>query len=193
VSSGIQLIVGLGNPGPNYSDTRHNAGAWFVEQLAESHHIILKRESKFHGFHGVIRNPNGDLHLLFPTTFMNLSGQSIAAVERFYQIATKNILIAHDEIDLPVGDIRLKFAGGHGGHNGLRDTINHLGSNEFHRLRIGVDHPGNSQDVVNYVLKPPSKTELVTIKNCLHDAENILPLLLAGEFQRATQQLHTRE
>lgn len=193
MSSGIQLIVGLGNPGPDYAATRHNAGAWFVEQLAESHKIKLKRETKFHGLHGILRTGETDLHLLLPTTFMNLSGQSVAAVCRFYQIASTHVLIAHDEIDIPVGDIRLKFSGGHGGHNGLRDIIKQLGTNAFHRLRIGVAHPGNSHDVVNYVLKPPSKADFMRIKNSLQDAETILPLLLKGEFQRATQQLHTRE
>ncbi|MDX1901969.1 MAG: aminoacyl-tRNA hydrolase [Gammaproteobacteria bacterium] len=193
MSSGIRLIVGLGNPGPEYANTRHNAGAWFIDMLAAAEQCTLKRETKFHGLHGILRTRSEDLHILSPTTFMNHSGQSVAAVARFYQIPASHILIVHDEIDLPVGDIRLKFDGGHGGHNGLRDIIRHLGTPQFHRLRIGVGHPGNSHDVVDYVLKAPSKADFTIIQNNLREAEKILPDLLAGKFQHAMQQLHTKE
>ncbi len=193
MSSGIQLIVGLGNPGADYEDTRHNAGAWFVAELALASRITLKSAPKFHGLHGMARLHGHDFHLLIPTTFMNLSGQSVVALANYYKIPPEAILIAHDEIDLPVSDIRLKFDGGHGGHNGLRDIIRHLNSNKFYRLRIGVGHPGDSKEVINYVLKPPKKSEREEIDQTLHAAQQILPDLLAGHFQKAIQQLHTRE
>ncbi len=192
MSSGIQLIVGLGNPGPDYENTRHNAGAWFVSELAHLHHATLRPVSKFHGCHGTVHLQGHDIHLLIPTTFMNLSGQAIGALASYYKIPPQAILIAHDEIDLPVGDIRLKFDGGHGGHNGLRDAIRHLNSNQFYRLRIGIGHPGNSKEVIDYVLKPPKKTERDDIDAALQSAQAILPNLLDGHFQKAMQQLHTR-
>lgn len=192
MSSGIQLIVGLGNPGPDYEQTRHNAGAWFVSELADNQHVTLRPVSKFHGLHGTIHLHGHDIHLLIPSTFMNLSGQSVGALANYYKIPPHAILVAHDEIDLPVGDIRLKYDGGHGGHNGLRDIISHLNSNQFYRLRIGVGHPGNSKEVINYVLKPPKKTEREEIDAALQSAQSILPDLLNGHFQKAMQQLHTR-
>lgn len=193
MSSGILLIVGLGNPGPDYEDTRHNAGAWFVSKLAESIHLSLRNNIKFHGLHGTAKLHDHDCHFLIPTTFMNLSGQSVSALANYYKIPPHAILIAHDEIDLAVGDIRLKMDGGHGGHNGLRDIISHLGTNKFHRLRIGVGHPGNSDDVVDYVLTRPRKSEREQIDTALQDATHILPHLLDGHFQKAMQELHTRE
>lgn len=193
MSSGIQLIVGLGNPGADYEATRHNAGAWFVEELARSANANLRHETKLHGLHATARLQGHDVHLLIPTTFMNLSGQAVGALANYYKIPAEAILVAHDEIDLPVGDIRLKFDGGHGGHNGLRDIIRHLNTNKFHRLRIGVGHPGNSKDVVDYVLKPPKKSEREQIDVALQDAERALPNLLGGHFQKAMQDLHTRE
>jgi len=186
---GIQLIVGLANPGLEYEDTRHNAGAWFVSLLAKN--TDLKHEKKFHGFHALINLNNHDCHLLIPTTFMNLSGQSVQALANYYKIPPTAILIAHDEIDLPVGTIRLKQDGGHGGHNGLRDIIAHLHTTQFHRLRIGIGHPGNSKDVTDYVLNPPSKNERKQIDDTLQAAEVVLPQLLRGEFQQAMQFLHT--
>ena len=193
MSSGIQLIVGLGNPGADYEDTRHNAGAWFVLELARASGISLRYNAKFHGLHSTVRSHGQDCHLLIPTTFMNLSGQSVNAVAAYYKISPESILVAHDEIDLPVADIRLKFDGGHGGHNGLRDIIQHLHTNKFHRLRIGVGHPGQSKDVTHYVLKPPGKSEQVEIDHALQKAQSVLPDLLTGHFQKATQKLHTRE
>lgn len=192
MSSGIQLIVGLGNPGPDYENTRHNAGAWFVSELAENNHVTLRSVTKFHGLHGTVHLHGHDIHLLNPMTFMNLSGQAVGALANYYKIPPQAILIAHDEIDLPVGHIRLKYDGGHGGHNGLRDIISHLNSNQFYRLRIGVGHPGNSKEVINYVLKPPRKTEREEIDAALQSAQSILPELLNGHFQKAMQQLHTR-
>lgn len=192
LSSGIQLIVGLGNPGPDYENTRHNAGAWFVTDLAHTSHTTLKPVSKFHGLHGTARLHGHDFHLLIPTTFMNLSGQSVGALASYYKIPPEAILVAHDEIDLPVADIRLKKDGGHGGHNGLRDIIQHLHSHTFYRLRIGVGHPGNSKEVIDYVLKPAKKSERAEIEASLEKAQDILPDLLDGHFQKAMQHLHTR-
>jgi len=192
LSSGIHLIVGLGNPGAEYENTRHNAGAWFVSELAHTCHTTLRPVSKFQGFHGIGHLHGHDFHLLIPSTFMNLSGQSVSALASYYKISPQNILIAHDEIDLAVADVRLKFDGGHGGHNGLRDIISHLNSNQFYRLRIGVGHPGVSHEVVNYVLKPPKKSEREEIDTALQQAQQILPNLLEGHFQKAMQQLHTR-
>ncbi len=193
MSSGIQLIVGLGNPGADYESTRHNAGAWFVLGLVHAAHATLRHEAKLHGLHTTARLEGHDVHLLIPATYMNLSGQSVGALANYYKIPPEAILIAHDEIDLPVGDVRLKFDGGHGGHNGLRDIISHLNTNQFHRLRIGVGHPGNSKEVIDYVLKPPKKSERELIDAALHDAQRALPNLLSGQFQKAMQELHTRE
>jgi PTH1 family peptidyl-tRNA hydrolase len=189
--SGILLIVGLANPGAEYEDTRHNAGAWFVSALAEDANISLRQNPKFHGLHGIAKVKGHDCHLLIPSTYMNNSGQAIQALASYYKIPPRSILIAHDELDLPAGVVRLKFDGGHGGHNGLRDTINHLNSKEFYRLRVGIGHPGNSKDVVNYVLSPPKKSERTEIDHALRTAEGILPFVMGGEFQKAMQFLHT--
>lgn len=193
LSPGIKLIVGLGNPGAEYEKTRHNAGAWFVEALAQKAKTNLSSNKKFHGLYSSTTLDGQESHLLIPTTFMNLSGQAVQAVANFYKISPEQVLVAHDEIDLPVGDIRLKFDGGHGGHNGLRDIISHLGTNKFHRLRIGVGHPGNSKLVHDYVLHPPKKPEKELIENAIQDSEKILPLLLSGEFQKAMMALHTKK
>jgi len=192
LSSGIQLIVGLGNPGADYENTRHNAGAWFVSELAQSHRVTLRPATKFHGLHSTAHILGHDVHLLIPMTFMNLSGQAVGALANFYKIPPEAILIAHDEIDLPAGDIRLKLDGGHGGHNGLRDIIRHLNSNKFYRLRIGVGHPGVSHEVTNYVLKPPKKSEREEIDAALQKAQHCLPDMLDGRFSKAMQELHTR-
>jgi len=193
LSSAIQLIVGLGNPGAEYEETRHNAGAWFVLNMVRQTHAVLRYEPKFSGSYGQIKWGENTCHSLIPTTFMNLSGQSVKAVSNFYKISPEHILIAHDEIDLPVGTVRLKQGGGHGGHNGLRDIIQHLGTPNFYRLRIGVGHPGDSKEVVDYVLKRPGKAERLEIDFALQRAEKILPLVLSGEFQKAMHELHTEE
>lgn len=185
------LIVGLGNPGAEYEQTRHNAGAWFVNDLAHAAHAELRATQKYLGLHALAKLHGHDCHLLIPTTFMNHSGQSVQALASYYKIPPEAILIAHDEIDLPVADIRLKFAGGHGGHNGLRDIIRHLNTNQFHRLRIGIGHPGNSQEVVDYVLKPPKKIELTQIENSLQEVKQVLPLILSGQYQKAMMALHS--
>jgi peptidyl-tRNA hydrolase, PTH1 family len=192
LSSGIQLIVGLGNPGTEYENTRHNAGAWFVAELADNLNVRLRHNAKFHGSHALANINGRECHLLIPTTFMNHSGQSVQAVASFYKISPQSILIVHDEIDLPPATIRLKFDGGHGGHNGLKDITSHLGTKQFHRMRVGVGHPGNSDLVADYVLHTPGKSERTKIDMALQEANSILPLLLEGEFQRATQLLHTK-
>jgi PTH1 family peptidyl-tRNA hydrolase len=189
-SSGIQLIVGLGNPGAEYEHTRHNAGAWFVEELAQKAHKSLRRETKFQGMHCFAHLDKNDCHLLVPNTYMNHSGISVKAVASFYKIDPAAILIAHDEIDLPVGQVRLKYEGGHGGHNGLRDIIQHLGTNKFYRLRIGVGRP-TSKEVVDYVLEPPKRAEREQIDAGLLRANDVLALVLNGDFQKAMHQLHT--
>jgi peptidyl-tRNA hydrolase, PTH1 family len=187
----IQLIVGLANPGKDYADTRHNAGAWFVEDLAESVHASLRAESKYHGLHTLVKLHGQACHLLIPTTYMNLSGQAVRACMTYLKIPPEAVLIAHDEIDLPTGNIKLKFDGGDGGHNGLKDIIRHLNTKQFYRLRIGVGHPGNRNDVADYVLSTPSKADKQKIQDALIQATEILPFVMEGEMQKAMQQLHT--
>ena len=188
----VELIVGLGNPGSKYDRTRHNAGADLVLELAKSHHAELKQESKFFGDTAKITIENRDVRLLIPTTFMNRSGQSIAALAGFYQIPAAAILIVHDELDLPPGIARFKKGGGHGGHNGLRDTIKSLGNNsEFARLRIGIGHPGNARQVAEYVLKKPSPNDQQLINNSIDDALRTLPLAVTGQWEKAMHALHT--
>jgi len=189
--SSIQLIVGLANPGNEYAETRHNAGAWFVENLVKEAHARLQRETKFHGMHGLVTLHQQACHLLIPTTFMNLSGQAVRACMNYHKLTPDTILIAHDDIDLPVGSVKLKFDGGAGGHNGLTDIISHLHTKQFYRLRIGVGHPGNSKDVVDFVLNKPSKADKQKIDHALLDAQDVLPLILNGEMSKAMQALHT--
>jgi PTH1 family peptidyl-tRNA hydrolase len=189
--SAIQLIVGLGNPGREYEETRHNAGAWFVEQLARAHRGTLQSEGKFSGLTGRIQLAGQDLKLLIPTTFMNLSGQSVSALATFFKIPVEAILVAHDELDIPVGEARFKQGGGHGGHNGLRDIINKLGNqNSFHRLRIGIGHPGSADKVVGYVLNKPTRDERICIDRAIDAAAAALPLAISGQWSRAMNQLH---
>lgn len=188
----VELIVGLGNPGPNYERTRHNAGADLVLELAKSLHVELKHESKFFGDTARVTLDGHDVRLLIPSTFMNLSGKSINALAKFYQIAPEAILVVHDELDKPPGEARFKKGGGHGGHNGLRDTIKCLGNNkEFARLRIGIGHPGNAKQVADYVLKKASPNDQQLIINSIDDALRALPLAVAGEWEKAMLKLHS--
>lgn len=191
MSSHIQLIVGLANPGKEYAGTRHNAGAWFVEALASQEVVLLRPESKCHGLHALVTLHGNACHLLIPSTYMNLSGQAVGAAMRYYKLAPDAILIVHDDIDLPVGTIKLKYDGGDGGHNGLKDIIKHLRTPAFYRLRIGVDRPQHSSDVIDYVLHPPSKAERIAIDQALSHAHDILPFLMTGEMSKAMQILHT--
>lgn len=191
MSSPIQLITGLANPGKEYAETRHNAGAWFLERLADMASVTLRSDSKLHGLHSAATLEGQKCQLLIPTTYMNRSGISVAACMKYYKLTPETTLIAHDEIDLPVGDIRLKIDGGDGGHNGLKDIISHLHTKKFYRLRIGVGRPKHSKDVVDYVLERPSKADRIIIDDAITRALAVVPQLLNGDIQQAMQLLHT--
>lgn len=191
-SSPIQLIVGLGNPGPEYTNTRHNVGFWFTEQLANHYNVHFRPESKFKGHVCRIQTAGIDCWLLNPTTYMNHSGQAVGALASFYKIPPEAILVAHDELDFPVGTVKFKQDGGHGGHNGLRDIIKHLNSQAFHRLRIGIGHPGNRDHVTDYVLTRPSHSDEQQIMGCLEDVITLIPEFLSGNIEEITKKLHTR-
>jgi PTH1 family peptidyl-tRNA hydrolase len=188
--SGIKLIVGLGNPGLEYESTRHNAGAWFINILSDMTHETLSHEPKFHGLFTRTRLHETEVYLLIPQTYMNRSGLSVKTVANYYKIPPEAILVAHDDVDIPVGDIRLKFDGGAGGHNGLVDIIGHLGTRQFYRLRIGVGRPKTGKEVIDYVLKPPKKTERLQIDSGLQEACKVIPCVLEGNFQKAMRELH---
>lgn len=186
--SSIKLIIGLANPGERYALTRHNAGEWFVNLLTTQ--PTWRTESTLSS--RIIKQIGPPpLLLAIPTTYMNLSGQAVQAIRHYYKIAPEEILIAHDEIDLPAGTIRLKQEGGHGGHNGLRSIIQHLNTQAFWRLRIGVGRPQQASQVEHYVLNVPTKDEQVLIDAALERAQEISPLLLQGQFQQAMNFLHT--
>ncbi|WP_029134779.1 aminoacyl-tRNA hydrolase [Sedimenticola selenatireducens] len=187
----IRLIVGLGNPGADYAATRHNAGYWFVDLLAERHGGVFRAESKFHGQVCRILVRGRECWLLKPSTFMNRSGQSLSSLAKYYKIGLEEILVAHDELDMPPGVARLKFGGGHAGHNGLRDIVSAMGGKDFWRLRIGIDHPGNAREVVNYVLGRPSKQDADAIAGALDASERVLTDLVEGRFQLAMNALHS--
>jgi peptidyl-tRNA hydrolase, PTH1 family len=189
----IQLIVGLGNPGAEYEHTRHNAGVWLVEKLLQDFQTSLKQEKKFHGLAGKIKLSGHDCHLLIPTTYVNLSGQAVLAIANFYKILPQSILVVHDDLDLPIGTVKLKQGGGHGGHNGLRDIIARLGSSDFIRLRIGINHPGKQEQVVNHVLSRAKKHEQEKIDLAIDNAIQILPDVISGDLPKAMQELHTLE
>ena len=191
MNTGIQLLVGLGNPGQEYAATRHNAGAWLVAALAERLQTPLK-PSKFFGLHAQALVGHQKLHLLIPTTYMNRSGQAIGALANFYKLAPEQILVAHDELDLDPGVVRLKKGGGHGGHNGLRDTISALGnSRDFYRLRIGIGHPGSASQVTNYVLGKASPDDQIRIEAALDETLRHLELILSGDHTQAMNKLHS--
>lgn len=187
----ITLIVGLNNPGPEYQATRHNAGAWFVEQLAKENNCALRMETKFHGLCGRVLLNNHETWLLLPATFMNHSGRAICAMMRFYQWQPEQVLVVHDELDLPPGVARLKQGGGHGGHNGLRDTITAAHSQQFYRLRLGIGHPGDRNQVIDYVLSKPSRSDSLAIYRAIDDALAVLPKVVSGDLAGAMQKLHT--
>lgn len=187
----VRLIVGLGNPGPRYARTRHNAGFWFADTVAQRFGGVFRAVQRFHCETSRLCIGGIECHLLKPTTYMNHSGLAIGQYVHYYRLAPQSILIAHDEIDLPPGTMRLKQGGGHGGHNGLRDTVNVLGTRDFNRLRIGVGHPGHRDDVVGYVLSPPTLEELGAIESGIEAACDLLQLLVEGEWERAFQHLHT--
>jgi PTH1 family peptidyl-tRNA hydrolase len=183
-----RLIVGLGNPGRDYEETRHNAGFWFCARLAQTWGAALSSESRFHGFVG--RNAQS-IWMLLPQTFMNRSGQAVSALARFHRIAPAEILVVHDELDIPPGQLRLKFGGGMGGHNGLKDITSHLGTQDYWRLRIGIGHPGDRNEVVNYVLKPPRRDEQAEIDAAIERAIDLWPLIEEGDWNAAIQRANT--
>ena len=185
----MQLIVGLGNPGPDYERTRHNVGQWFVEALAYQFDLTFKLESKFCGKIA----SHGGMRLFIPTTYMNESGLAIRAVSQFYKIPADEILVAHDELDFPPGKVKIKKDGGHGGHNGLRDTIKHLSSPAFARVRIGIGHPGDRNRVTDYVLSRPSVSDQQKIEDAIDEVLRVMPQVMQGELQAAMKKLHSEE
>lgn len=189
--SGLRLIVGLGNPGPEHARTRHNAGFWFIDALAERLGARFGLESKLHGQTAKAQIAGQNIWLLKPATFMNLSGRSVAAALRYWKIDPAECLIAHDELDLPPGAARIKFDGGHGGQNGLRDTMQVLGHGGFHRLRIGIGHPGHKDKVTPWVLGRPGRDDEAAILRAIDDAIAVLPLAVAGDYNEAMKRLHT--
>ena len=188
------LLVGLGNPGSDYAKTRHNAGFWFCERLAEQLGVRLTKESRFHGYAGQLRGDDRvhALWMLLPQTFMNRSGQAVAALSRFYRIEPADILVVHDELDLAPGTLRLKFGGGLGGHNGLKDISAHLDTQDYWRLRIGIGHPGDRNEVVDYVLKPPRREEAEAIDEAIVRATQAWPWLARGDWPAAMQKLNAK-
>jgi PTH1 family peptidyl-tRNA hydrolase len=189
--AGLRLIVGLGNPGREHARTRHNAGFWFIDALAESQRARFGLESKLFGETARVELGDRSVWLLRPSTYMNLSGKSITAALRYWKIDPAECLVAHDELDLPPGTARLKFDGGHGGQNGLRDTIGLLGHGGFHRLRIGIGHPGHKDKVTPWVLGRPGKDDEAAMRRAIEDALWVLPLAIAGDFNEAMKRLHT--
>jgi len=191
--SSIKLIVGLGNPGKEYENTRHNVGFWLVESLAQTHKQDFKPESKFLADVCKINIAHTPVWLIKPQTYMNRSGQSIQKLASFYKIHPQEILVVHDDLDLPPGTSKFKKEGGHGGHNGLRDTINQLQTKQFNRLRIGIGHPGDRNQVSNFVLHPPAKKELQLIENSISDALAVMDLIVIGDHAATMNKLHSKK
>jgi len=191
LTANLRLIVGLGNPGADYVDTRHNAGFWLIDEISADLGLSFRFEKRFNADECKFKAHGRDVFLQKPQTFMNRSGQSVAALARYYKIAVQEILVIHDELDLSPGTNRIKQAGGHGGHNGLRDIINHLGSRDFFRIRVGIGHPGDSNQVVNYVLHKPSVADLTAIEAANRDTLAVMPQLVEGRIDKAMQALHT--
>lgn len=188
----LALVVGLGNPGGGYAETRHNIGFWYVDRMAEAAGARFRNESRFHGETAELGVAGARLRLLKPTTFMNLSGQAVAAMARFYRVPPQAILVVHDDLDLPAGEVRVKVGGGHGGHNGLRDIVARLGSSDFVRLRFGIGHPGHREGVTGHVLSRPAADEREALHAALDRALAELPQLVHGDWQAAMRHLHGR-
>ncbi len=188
----IRLIAGLGNPGREYADTRHNAGFWFIEEVARKAGASLRLEPRFHGAVARANLHGQEVWLIAPQTYMNISGQALSALAGYYKIAPEEMLVVHDELDLAPGTVRLKRGGGPGGHNGLKDIIARLGP-DFWRLRIGIGHPGDKDTVADFVLHRPSQAEESLIRDALDKSLGALPLIVAGDMAAAMQQLHTKE
>lgn len=189
----IKLFVGLGNPGPEYQATRHNAGFWWLDALASELKVHLTPDKGYHGLVARTLVQNSTIWLLAPQTFMNLSGKSVCTLARFFKIAPEEILVAHDELDVAPGQVKLKFGGGHAGHNGLRDIHAQLGSGDYWRLRLGIGHPGNKAEVANWVLKKPVLDDRIAIDQSIHRSIKAVPDLIQGAMERATMQVHTHK
>ncbi len=189
----IKLFVGLGNPGPEYESTRHNAGFWWIDELARSLKVPLQMDKGYHGLVARTSVQGQTVWLLEPQTFMNLSGKSVAALARFYKIQPQEILVVHDELDLPPGEAKLKLGGSHAGHNGLRDIHAQLGTDNYWRLRLGVGHPGIKSEVIHWVLKKPSLDHRIAIDQTIARSLKALPHFLSGEMGKATMLVHTNK
>lgn len=189
---GIHLIVGLGNPGPKYADNRHNVGFWWVDALAAEAGAQLRPEARFHGLAARVSRASRELWLLEPQTYMNHSGRAVGALAGYYKIAPEEILVVHDELDLPPGTVRLKKGGGHGGHNGLKDIVAHLNTPDFWRLRLGIGHPGERNEVSNYVLNAPRREEQELIEHNVSESLALLPMIIDGDFSAVMLKLHTK-
>lgn len=187
----IRLFVGLGNPGPDYEDTRHNAGFWWIDALARELKTTLVLDKGYHGMLARVSIQGQPVWLLKPMTFMNLSGKSVASLANFFKIPPQDILVAHDELDIAPGEAKLKLGGSHAGHNGLRDIHAQLGTDQYWRLRLGVGHPGNKAEVINWVLKKPSPDHRIAIAQTIDRALKALPQFLAGDMEQATRLVHT--
>ena len=188
----IRLLVGLGNPGPEYEATNHNAGFWWIDAVARELKVSLAPERSYFGLVARVNRPEGPVWLLEPQTYMNLSGKAVAALARFFKIAPGEILVAHDELDLQPGQVKLKFGGGHGGHNGLRDIHAQLGSADYHRLRLGIGHPGVKAEVVDYVLRKPKPEHRDAIHDGIARTLPVLDLLLEGNMERALMKMNAK-
>ena len=197
----IRLLVGLGNPGPEHEATRHNAGFWFINAVARELRVSLAPERSYFGLVARVNRPDGaaqpnqaasPVWLLEPMTFMNLSGKSVGALARFFKIAPGEIMVAHDELDLLPGHVKMKLGGSHAGHNGLKDIQAQLGSADFWRLRLGIGHPGERAEVINYVLRKPITADRDAIDKCIEQSVSALPLLLDGEMDRALMKVHAK-
>ncbi|OAQ15462.1 peptidyl-tRNA hydrolase [Bibersteinia trehalosi Y31] len=189
--SQIKLIVGLGNPGAKYEGTRHNAGEWLINEIARIYNVSLKEEPKYFGKTAKISTPQGEVRLLVPTTFMNLSGKAVGALANFFRIQPEEILVAHDELDLPAGSVKIKQGGGHGGHNGLKDIVACLGNkNTFYRVRIGIGHPGSKDLVSGYVLGKPSPEDQRLLDSVIDEAARCVDILFKDGMVKATNRLN---
>ncbi len=188
----IKLIVGLGNPGSKYAQTRHNVGFWFIDLLCKSSGFDLKDNKKFYGQAAKVNLADRPVWLLKPETFMNLSGKAVASLANFYKIEVDEILVIYDELDLPVGTAKIKKSGGHGGHNGLRDIINSMGSKDFYRIRLGIGHPGHKSKVLSWVLGRPNTDDEISINNAITKSLTVLDDLILGNLEKATKELHTK-
>lgn len=194
MSTAIRLIVGLGNPGPEYETTRHNAGFWLADHLADDLHASFNLEKSFFGLVAKARRAGENVLLAKPITYMNRSGQSVGALARFYKLTPEQVLVLHDELDLLPGQVKLKQGGGHAGHNGLKDIQAALGSPNFWRLRIGIGHPrslGLAQQVADFVLHPPRRDEQTAIDEVIRRCRVVVPAMLDGDIERATRELHS--